>query len=162
MKPWLKAGLIGGGVLSLLTILTNLIVLLPPEVSGLITCCLCLPLFLLAYPGVGVLAALWLPVPRTAGAGAREGALAGVVAGVISGLISVFMTIAIGAGGYQQAIQQLPPESLRALREMGLFQFFFSTAGLAAMGCCGGIIGILWAAAWGAIGGAIFAAAKKE
>ncbi len=162
MRPWLKAGLIGGGVLSLLTILTSLLGLLPEGIGGLISCCLCLPLMLLAYPGVGVLAALWLPVPRTAGDGAKEGALAGVIAGAIDGLISVIMTLTVGAGAYQQAIQQLPPESLQALEEMGLSQLFSSTAGLAAMGCCGGLIGILWAAAWGAVGGAVFAAAKKE
>ncbi len=162
MKPWLKAGLIGGGVLSVLTILTQLISLLPQGMGAAISCCLCVPLILLAYPAIGVLAALWLPAPRTAGAGAKEGALAGVVAGAINGLISVIITVATGPGMYQQAFQQLPPESLQALEEMGLMQLFSSTAGLAAMGCCGGLLGILWAALWGAIGGAILAAVKRE
>lgn len=161
MRPWLKAGLIGGGVLSLLTIITYLGDLLPQGISTIISCCLCLPI-LLVYPGTGVLAALWLSPPRTAGAGAREGALAGVVAGVIDGLITVIMGGAIGPRMYQQAFQQLPPESLQALQEMGLMNFFTSTAGLAVLAGCGGIIGILWAVAWGAAGGAILAAAKRD
>jgi hypothetical protein len=161
MKPWLKAGLIGGGVLSVLTILTNVSSLISPEVGSVVGCCLCIP-FLLAYPGIGALAALWLSPPRTAGAGAKEGALAGVIAGAIDGLISVIMTVATGTGMYQQALQQLPPESLQALQETGLMNLFTSSAGLAALGCCGGLVGILWAAAWGAVGGAILAATKKE
>jgi len=161
MKPWLKAGLIGGVVLSVLTILTSVSSLLSPEVGCVVGCCLCIP-SLLAYLGIGALAALWLPAPRTAGTGAKEGAIAGVVAGAINGLISVVMTVATGTGMYQQAFQQLPPESLYALEEMGLMNLFSSTAGLAALGCCGGLVGILWAAVWGAVGGAILAATKKE
>lgn len=161
MKPWLKAGLIGGAVLSVLTILTNLSSLISPRVGSAIGCCLCIPI-LLVYPGIGALAALWLAPPRTAGDGAKEGALAGVVAGAIDGLITVIMTVATGPGVYHQAFQQLPPESLRALQETGLMNLFSSAPGLAAVGCCSGLVGILWAAAWGAIGGAILAAAKKE
>lgn len=161
MKPWLKAGLIGGGVLSVLTILTNVSSLISPEAGSVVGCCLCIP-FLLAYPGIGALAALWLPPLRTAGAGAKEGALAGVIAGAINGLISLIMTVAAGPAMYQQTLQQLPPESLQALQETGLMQLFSSPIGLAVFGCCGGLIGILWAAAWGAIGGAILAAVKKE
>ncbi|MGQ9467032.1 MAG: hypothetical protein ACUVSG_05195 [Anaerolineae bacterium] len=162
MRPWLKAGLIGGGVLSALTVLSYLLTQLPAGVGGLISCCLCFPLILLAYPGTGALAALWLSPPRTAGDGAKEGALAGVVAGAIDGLIGLILTLAAGAGMYQQALQQLPPESWQALQETGLANLFTSTGGLAGLSCCGGLVGILWAAAMGAAGGAILAAAKRD
>ena len=157
MRPWLKAGLIGGGVLALLTILTSLGTLLPSGVSTIISCCLCIP-FLLAYPGTGALAAYWLTPPRTAGEGAKEGALAGVIAGVIDGVISMIMALIMGTATYQQALNQLPPE---VLEEMGLSSLF-TTGGIAALSCAGGICGILWAVAMGAAGGAILAAAKRD
>jgi hypothetical protein len=158
MRPWLKAGLIGGGVLALLTILTNLGTLLPSGVSTIISCCLCIPL-LLAYPGTGALAAYWLTPPRMAGEGAKEGALAGIIAGVIDGVVSTILALIMGAAGvYQQALSQLPPETMRALKEMGLA----TTGGMAALSCVGGICGILWAVAMGAAGGAILAAAKRD
>jgi hypothetical protein len=158
MRPWLKAGLIGGGVLALLTILTNLGTLLPSGVSTIISCCLCIPL-LLAYPGTGALAAYWLTPPRMAGEGAKEGALAGIIAGVIDGVVSMILALIMGAAGaYQQMLSQLPPETMRALKEMGLA----TTGGMAALSCVGGICGILWAVAMGAAGGAILAAAKRD
>jgi len=161
MRPWLKAGLIGGGVLALLTILTNLGTLLPSGVSTIISCCLCIPL-LLAYPGTGALAAYWLTPPRTAGEGAKEGALAGIIAGVIDGVVSTILALIMGAAGaYQQMLSQLPPETLRALEEMGLSSLYTS-GGMAALSCVGGICGILWAVAMGAAGGAILAAAKRD
>jgi hypothetical protein len=160
MRPWLKAGLIGGGVLSVLTILTSLGTLLPSEVSTIISCCLCIPFFL-AYLGTGALAAYWLTPPRMAGSGAKEGALAGVIAGAIDAVITVMMTLITGPAGVQQALQQMPPETLQALEEMGL-SGMLTTGGMAALSCVGGICGILWAVAMGAAGGAILAAAKRD
>ena len=59
-KAGLKAGLIGGGVLVVLT----LIALIPiPFLS-----CICCGVDLLVYLGVGALAANFLTPPRTAGA----------------------------------------------------------------------------------------------
>ncbi len=160
MRPWLKAGLIGGGVLALLTILTNLGTLLSPEVSTIVSCCLCIPI-LLAYPGTGALAAYWLTPPRTAGDGAKEGALAGVIVGAIDGVVSVILSLITGASAYQQALNQLPPETMEALEEMGLSSLY-TTGGIAALSCVGGICGLLWAVAMGAAGGAILAAAKRD
>jgi hypothetical protein len=160
MRPWLKAGLIGGGVLVLLTIIANLGMLFP-KASTIISCCLCIPI-LLAYPGTGALAAYWLTPPRTAGEGAKEGALAGVIAGAIDGVVSVILSLVLGtAGVYQQALSQLPPETMEALEEMGL-SGMYTAGGMATLSCVGGICGILWAAAMGAAGGAILAAAKRD
>ncbi len=160
MRPWLKAGLIGGGVLAVLTILADLGTLLPAGASMIISCCLAIPI-LLAYPGTGALAAYWLTPPRTAGEGAKEGALAGVIAGAIGAVISFIMALMMGSAGVQQALQQMPPETLQALEEMGL-SGLFTTGGVAALSCLGGICGILWAVAMGAAGGAILAAAKRD
>lgn len=159
MRPWLKAGLIGGGVLAILTIIQSLGALFP-EAGGIIGCCVCIP-FLLAYPGIGVLAAYWLTPPRMAGEGAKEGALAGVVAGAIDAVVTFITALITGPAGFQQSLQQLPPDALQALEEMGL-SGLFSTGGFAAFGCIGGICGILWAVAMGAAGGAILAAIKRD
>ncbi len=159
MRPWLKAGLIGGGVLAILTIIQS-VGMLFPEVSGIISCCICIP-FLLAYPGVGVLAAYWLTPPRTAGEGAKEGALGGVVAGAIGAVIIFIMALITGSAGIQQALQQLPPDALQALEEMGM-SGLFSPGGFAALNCLDGICGILWAVALGAAGGAVLAAVKRD
>lgn len=161
MRPWLKAGLIGGGVLALLTVVSSVGALLPSGASSVIGCCLCIP-WLLAYPGIGALAAYWLTPPRTAGEGAKEGALAGLIAGAIDGVVSVLIALIMGAAGaYQQVFSQLPPEAMKALRQMG-WDAFLSTGGIAAGSCIGGLCGILWAVAMGAAGGAILAAAKRE
>jgi len=161
MRPYLKAGLIGGGALSLLTILTNLGALLPSEINTIINCCLCIP-FLLAYPGTGALAAYWLTPPRMAGEGAKEGALAGTIAGVMDGMVSMILALIMGAAGvYQQMLGQLSPETLRALEEIGLSGPYIS-GGMVALSCVGSICGILWAVAMGAAGGAILAAAKQD
>ncbi len=161
MRPWLKAGLIGGGVLSLLTVLSGVSTLLPAGVSNLVGCCACIA-FLLAYLGVGVLAAYWLTPPRTAGEGAKEGALAGLVAGAIDGVVTVVMALILGAtGAYQQMLSQMPPEAVDALEQMGLAGLF-STGGSALGACLGSICGILWAVAMGALGGVVLAALKRE
>ncbi len=159
MRPWLKAGLIGGGVLAALTIIQALGILFP-QASGIISCCVSIP-FLLAYPAVGVLAAYWLTPPRTAGEGAKEGALAGVVAGAIDAVVTFPVALITGPAGVQQALQQMPPEALQAWEEMGLTALF-STGGFAALSCVGGICGLLWAVAMGAAGGAVLAAVKRE
>lgn len=161
MRPWLKAGLIGGGVLSLLTVLASVGMLLPSGASTIVGCCLCIP-FLLAYLGVGALAAYWLTPPRTAGDGAKEGALAGVIAGAINGVVSVLLTLILSAAGaYERMLSQLPPESLQALEELGL-QGLYTTGGMLGSSCLGSICGILWAVAMGTVGGAILAAVKRE
>ena len=78
MSPWLKAGLIGGAVL----IVLNLLGLIP--CVGLITCIL----GVLAYAGIGALAAYWMPPVRVAGQAAGQGALAALVAGLIGGVVN--------------------------------------------------------------------------
>lgn len=158
MRSWLKAGLIGGGVLSVLTILGYVGTLLPQGAGTVISCCICIPAFL-AYPGAGALAAWWLSPPRTAGAGAKEGVLAGLVAGALSGIVTIIM----GLIGGNAASSQL--ESLRrSLEAAGMSQLasLYTPSGMAVLSAAGSCLGLIWAAAWGAIGGAILAAVKKE
>jgi hypothetical protein len=154
----LKAGAVGAGVIVVL----NLIGLIP--CVGCFTCIL----GLLAYVGVGALAAYWLPPVRTAGEGAGAGAIAGVVAGIVSGIVNMIIAavqfaISGGPGAMMQQMRQLPPEVMNQLYEAGVDPALFASIGGVigiSAACC--VIGFILAAVLGAIGGVIFAAAKPE
>lgn len=154
-KAGLKAGLIGGAIVAVLQLL------------GLIPCVGCFTWILawITYAGAGVLAAYWLPTPRSAGDGAGAGAIAGVVTGIVDG---IFGTIADGiqfaiSGGSAAILSQLPQEYLDTLTEAGLDPAMFTSLG-AVLGistfCC--VVGMILAAVLGAIGGAIFASVQSE
>jgi hypothetical protein len=156
MKPGIKAGLIGGAVL----IVLNLLGLVP--VLG----CVSMPLQLLAYVGIGVLAGFWLTPRREAGRAAGQGAIAGLIAAAIGGVVSIALapvTLAL-SGGPQAILSQLPAESLEALRSAGIDPNTIinsgTTAGLTAICCVP--VGLLLGAGLGALGGVILAGIKPE
>jgi hypothetical protein len=153
----LKAGLIGGAIVALL----QLVGLIP---FGCLGCFIWIPSWA-TYVGVGALAAYWLPIPRSVGDGAGTGAIAGIVTGIIGGIFSMIVSginFAI-TGGSAAILSQIPQESLDALRDAGLdpatFTGFGAVLGISAF-CC--VVSMVIAVALGAIGGAIFAAAKSD
>ncbi len=154
MSPWLKAGLIGGGVLVVL----NLMGLIP--CVGLVTCLL----GLVAYVGIGALAAYWMPPVRAVGDAAGQGALAALVAGAIGGVVNlVVMTVQTAAMDPAALLSQIPPETLEQMRELGMDPSMLVGAQsgiLAGSVCCLG--GLVFAVILGAIGGAIFAGLKPD
>ncbi len=154
MPGWLKAGLIGAVVLVVLTLLG-----LIPIVS-----CLVIPLTLLAYAGIGALAASYMPPPRAAGQAAGQGALAATVASVIGGIAQWILTaVQASTVNIAEAISQLPPETLQQLEDAGVDPALFFGGGMAAVVgfiCCS--VGVLVAVALGAVGGAIYAAARQS
>jgi len=117
------------------------------------------------YIGVGVLAAYWLPPPRTAGNGAGAGAIAGLIAAVVGGAVNMvvsairFSTV----GGAEAITRQIPPEALSQLQDAGIDPSVFAgIGGVLGIGaaCC--LVGLVVAAVLGAIGGAVMAAAKAD
>jgi hypothetical protein len=155
-QPWLRAGLIGAGVL----IIVNLLSLIPA--FGAIA----LPLQPVALAGAGALAASFMLPRREAGRGAGQGALAGLMAGLVGG-ITLVITAGAGfsaAGGAQSVIGQLPPEILQQYQQAGINPAAIFSPGMmtaVAALCClpstlvmGGLLG--------ALGGLIYAAAKPE
>jgi hypothetical protein len=154
MSPWLKAGLVGAVILVVL----NLLGLIP--CVGLITCIL----GLVAYAGIGALAAYWMPPVRMAGAAAGQGALAAVLAALIGGIVNTIIATAQMALTDTAAIlSQLPAESLQQLEEAGVDPALFVGPGAGALFgsiCCVG--GLILAAILGAVGGAIFASIKSD
>jgi hypothetical protein len=156
MKPGVKAGLIGGAVL----IVLNLLGLVP--VLG----CVSMPLQLLGYVGIGMLAGFWLTPRREAGRAAGQGAIAGLIAAAIGGVVSIALapvSLAL-SGGPQAILSQLPAESLEALRSAGIDPSAIinsgTTAGLTAICCVP--VGLLLGAGLGALGGVILAGIKPE
>ena len=154
MSPWMKAGLIGGAVVSLL----NLLGLIP--CVGLIAC----GASLLAYAGVGALAAYWMPPLRTAGTAAGQGALAAAVASLIGGIVNtIVIAVEVALTDSATILSQIPAESLEQLRQAGIDPAsLMSPAFGVATGsvCCLG--SLIFAVALGAIGAAILAAVKPD
>lgn len=154
MSSWVKAGLVGGAVVVAL----NLLGLIP--CVGLVFC----SLGILAYAGVGALAAYWMPPVRMAGPAAGQGALAAGLASIIGGIVNwIATTVQYVATDTATIMQAMPPESLQQLRDAGIDpSILASTEAGAAVGgvCCGA--GFLIAVVLGAIGGAILAAVKAD
>ncbi len=157
MSPWLKAGLIGAVVMVVL----DLVGLIP--CVGVIACIV----GLLAYIGIGALAAYWMPPLRTAGPAAGQGALAAGLASLISGIVNtVLFLIQTAVAGSARILSQIPAETLRQLEEAGvdrqILERFAGPGGalLAGSFCCAG--GLILAAILGAIGGAVLAAMKSD
>jgi hypothetical protein len=144
-KAGLKAGLIGAGVMVVLVLLN----LIPSLIQGVgVLGCACCGVELLAYAGAGV--------------------LAGAIAGVISGVGAGIMTIITAAGrmAFTNVQSAIDPVQARQLIEAGIdpkmLAIFAGWGGVFLFGslCCLGWIAI--GAGLGALGGLIFASAKKD
>lgn len=155
-QPWLRAGLIGAGVL----VVINLLSLIPA--MGAVS----LPLQPIALAGAGALAASFMLPRREAGRGAGQGALAGLLAGLASG-ITFAITFGIGLssmGGPQELVNELPPQLLGQYQQMGVDPASVLNSGLLTMFvviCCLPTL-VIAGALLGALGGLIYAAAKPD
>jgi hypothetical protein len=164
-KAGLKAGLIGGAIVAVL----QLVEIIPISCVGFFICLLGWA----TYVGAGVLAAYWLPIPRSAGDGAGAGAIAGVVAGILGGIFGMIVSaIQFALLGGAEAVAQIPQEIVDILEALGLGNMdidpgmltggaatIVSMIGFSVICCIGGMV---IAAVLGAIGGAVFASAQSE
>lgn len=153
MQNGLKAGLIGALIAAVLTLLAQI-----PVVG----CCFSL-LILAVWFGAGVLAGYFgnqtNPMQTTSDA-AQAGALAGAITALGGGIVSTLINIVqVALNRSAQAFSQVPPETWRQLRQMGIEQRMFMGAGgivavAGVMSCCC-VFGIVFAALLGAGGGAL-------
>ena len=159
MQAGLKAGGIGAGVMVVLALLG----LIPIPFLG----CLCCLVVFAAWIGAGVLAANYMPAPRTSGGAAGAGALAGVLSGLGYGVVTAIAAVVRAAmGGGAAASSFLTPDMLQQLQQAGVdpqtfsqvTTFMASAGGAAIVGslCCIGALAL------GAVGGAIGAAIFKS
>lgn len=155
-QPWLRAGLIGAGVV----IIINLLGLIPGV--GVIT----LPLMFVALAGVGTLAASFMAPRREVGRGAAQGALAGLMAGLAGGIVYAIMfgTSMSALGGAQGFVAQLPPQLMEQYRQMGVDPAAIFTSGLLTtfVALCCFPTSLIAGALLGALGGTIYAVTRPE
>ena len=156
MRPWLKAGLIGGAVLVVL----NLLSAIPSFILALVFWCL----GLFAYIGIGALAAFWTPPPRQAGPAAGQGAMAAALSGLMGGVVyTILTTIQMSLTDAATVLSQFPPETLQQFEDAGIDPSLFvgpNVGILCGGGCC--LVGVILAALLGAIGGAVYAGIQPE
>lgn len=156
-KAGLKAGLIGAGIVLVLTLLSQI-----PTVG-----CVCCGLSWLAYAGIGALAGFFLTPPRAAGTGAGAGAIAGLISGAVGGIVwIIIMAIQVAVTGTGDIMSAIDPQTMRQLLELGIDpEIFGSFSGVGVVAIAGGmccLTGLAVGAGLGAAGGAIFAAAKSD
>lgn len=154
MSAWVKAGLVGGVAVAIL----NLLSLIP--CVGVVTCIL----GFVVYIGTGALAAYWMLPPRLAGPAAGQGAMAGALAALVGGIVlTVIMVVQMAITDTAAVLSQLPPDTIDQLEAAGFDPSVFVGPG-AGLGygafCC--VSGIIVAAVFGAIGGAILAAVRAD
>ncbi len=161
MSSWLKAGLIGGAVLALI----SLLLAFAGQVLGL-ECALEL-LSLLIFAGIGALAAYWIPPIRRPGPAAGQGAAAAAVAQLIGGILFTILTVIrsffIDTSAFISALDpELLDQMIAAGLDVEILETLVGPVGALFSGslCCVG--GLIFAAILGAIGGALVAAIKAD
>jgi len=155
MKTWLKAGLVGGVVGIVLTLPAFLAFYIPVGLGLFISSCASI-VFLLLYPGVGMLAAFWLPKPRVTKQGAIDGALAGLIAFGIDSIATILLTLIVAwTGGLEQYMAQFSPYmSSDAFATTNAV----TIATIAGFSCINVLIGVFSSA----LGGLVFASVKPN
>ena len=159
VKAGLKAGLIGAGIVLVLTLLSHI----PLPFLG----CVCCGVIWLAYAGIGALAGRFLEPPRAAGTGAGAGAIAGVISGAVSGLVwSAVLAVQMALTGTGEIASMIDPDTMRQLTDLGLDPSTIATlSGVSGVGIVGGLCclaGLAIGAALGAVGGAVYCSTKSE
>jgi hypothetical protein len=161
MKPWTKAGIVGGILQIVFTLPTLLVFILPFEIGSLLAICTCC-VFLLLYPVPGILGAYWMPSPRETGQVVRTGAFAGLLAAGIDSIVTLILTLGTSwAGLYERYFEQLNPNAMEILRQRGM-DFWFSTGGLLLQTSIGLVFHIITCVLLSILGGVIYTGFRKE
>jgi hypothetical protein len=161
MKPWVKAGIVGGILQAIFTLPVILIYLLPLGVGSVVALCVC-SFFLLLYPVPGILGAHWLSLPRTTKQGAVTGALAGLLATAIDSIATLLIVLGSSVTGLtDRYIAQNVPNFEEIMRETGT-EFWFSTGGQLLQTAITIPFHILTGVILSALAGMIYIAIKKE
>ncbi len=160
MSGWLKAGLIGAGILVAISVV------------GALPCigCCAVPVEWVALGCIGALAVYWLSPVSSLASAAGYGALAALIAAAIGGIVGAVIDTVSGAvlGPAEFAwLERVPPEVWRQWRAWGFDPRMFAQPRvgtlatlIGSMTCCGFTLAI--GAGLGALGGVIFAAIKQE
>ena len=161
MKPWVKAGVVGGILQVIFTLPIMLIYFLPLGVGSLLAVCVC-SFFFLLYPVPGILGLHWTPSPRNTSQGATVGALAGLLATGIDSIATLLLVLATSLLGLNERyIEQIMPNAMDVIRQQGM-EFWFSTGGMLLQTAISLIFHIITGVILSILGGVIYVAIKKE
>jgi hypothetical protein len=161
MKPWIKAGLIGGGLQIIFTVPSFAAIYLPLGMGGavsLLTCCL----FFFLYPLPGILEAHWAHDTRSEGKVIFAGALAGFLATSIDGVVAFLLMFLVSAtGGIDRYLQTAMPAEMEMIENSGM-GFLFSTGSLLAQTAIGLIFHIFSGVVVSALAGLVYSGMRNK
>lgn len=161
MKPWIKAGLIGGGLQIIFTVLSFATIYLPLGIGGaisLLTCCL----FFFLYPLPGILEAHWSHESRGEGKIIFAGALAGLLATGVDGIVAFLLMFLVSAtGGIDRYLQTAMPNEMEMIESSGM-AFLFSTGSLLAQTAVGLLFHIFSGVVVSALAGLVYSGMKNK
>lgn len=161
MKPWVKAGIIGGVLQILFTLPSFALIYLPIGIGGaisLIACCL----FFFLYPLPGVLDVHWSAESRAERNVIFAGALAGLLATVIDSIATFLLIWLVSAtGGFEKYLQTAMPVEMEMINQSGI-GFLFSTASILLQTSIGLIFHIVTGVVLSAFGGLVYAGMKNK
>lgn len=161
MKPWIKAGLIGGILQIVFTLPSFAALYLPPGMGGLLgtlTCCL----FLFLYPLPGILEAHWFREIRGEGKVMLAGALAGLFATGLDGFVTLLLVlIASITGGFDGYLRSVMPNEMNLIDQAGM-GFMFSTTSLLIQTSIGLLFHIFSGVVVSALAGLVYSGMKNK
>jgi hypothetical protein len=148
-KAGLKAGLLGAGVMLVWTVIGRLV-----PVSG-VWVWVSSAVSLLMYAAIGVLAGIFVRLPRAPGRGAGAGAIAGLISGSIAGGVGIaILIVQITSGGKVPAMNAQQMEQIRQVSQSGIpLPLLLAPSAVCIMALGSGLA---------AIGGAILSAVKPD
>jgi hypothetical protein len=161
MKPWIKAGLIGGVAQIIFTLPSFAAIYLPLGVGGalsVLTCCL----FFFLYPLPGILEAHWSHDSRSEGKIIFDGALAGLLATGIDGIVAFLLMFLVSVtGGIDHYLQTAMPNEMELIERSGM-GFLFSTGSLLAQTAIGLLFHIFSGVVVSALAGLVYSGMKNK
>jgi hypothetical protein len=161
MKPWVKAGTVGGILQIVFTLPIILIYFLPLGAGTLVALCTCC-LFLLTYLVPGVLGVYWTPPPLTSNDGIRIGALAGLLATILDSLVTLLLVLIISLAGLNDRyLAQFIPNAQEIIQQSNL-GFWFSTGGMLLQTCFSLIFHIVFGVVISVLGAMVYFSVKKN
>jgi hypothetical protein len=161
MKPWIKAGLVGGILQIVFTLPSFAAFYLPLGIGGMLsslTCCL----FLFLYPLPGILEAYWTRDARGEGKIIFAGALAGLLATGLDGIVTLLLIwVASVSGGFTGYLQKAMPNEMDLIDQAGL-TFMFETPALLIQAGFGLLFHIFSGVVVSALAGLVYSGMKNK
>ena len=159
MKPWIKAGIVGGIVQVAFTLPIIAAYFMPLAAGAVFATCISIFFFLL-YPVPGLLAAHWSP-PLTTGRGASLGALAGLLASGIDSLATAALMIVVQVLGLnEQYIARVMPDIMNLPGSSRALTWGLVAGGIVMLISL--VVNVLIGVGAGALGGIVYSALKTK